>query len=120
MAKIMVVEDNPGIGMVLQIALSDEGHQVDLHKRADEGLSIMQSGSIPDLVLTDLNMSGMNGRDLIKKMRNDQHLRSIPAVIITGSIPSPEILPKEHEFQGLLLKPFDIQDVVSTVAKLVS
>lgn len=120
MARILVVEDNPTIAMVMEIALTDEGHEVVIGNNGMEGLAIMQSKRIPDLVLTDLNMSGIdgNGRDLISKMRDNDQLRNIPAVIITGSIPNPRILPESHQFQGLLIKPFDIDELVNTVARL--
>lgn len=118
MARILVVEDNPTIAMVMEIALTDEGHEVVIGNNGMEGLAIMQSKRIPDLVLTDLNMSGIDGRDLISKMRDNDQLRNIPAVIITGSIPNPRILPESHQFQGLLIKPFDINELVNTVARL--
>lgn len=118
MAKILVVEDNPAIGMVMRIALTDEGHQVEVRKNAREGLAFMENGIIPDIVLTDLIMDGMDGRELIRKMRESHKLHDIPAVIITGCVPSSDILPPENEFQGLLIKPFDIEDVICTVDRL--
>jgi CheY-like chemotaxis protein len=120
MAKILVVEDNPAIRLVIQMTLTDEGHQVELRKNAPEALTLMKSGTIPDLVLTDLIMGEMSGRDLIKKMREDYQLRGIPAVIITGCIPDPDILPDTNDFQGLLLKPFDIDDLIALVANITS
>ncbi len=118
MAKVLVIEDNPAIGLVMRIALMDEGHQVDVKQNAQEGLSMMKNGRIPDLVVTDLFLSGMGGRELIRKMRSDERLHDVPAVIITGSIPCPEILPQENEYQGLFIKPFDLNDVLDTVSKL--
>lgn len=120
MARILVVEDNPAIGMVLQITLSDEGHQVELRKNASEGLSFLKSEKIIDLVLTDLIMGEMSGRDLIDEMRDDHQLRGIPVVIITGCIPNPEVFPEEHQFQGVLHKPFDLEDLVAIVERLTS
>ncbi|MCG1024342.1 response regulator [Dehalobacter sp.] len=120
MNKILVVEDNPVIGMVIQTVLTDEGHQVEVRKSAMEGLYLMYTGFIPDLVLTDLIMREMDGRDFIQKMRNDKKLCSIPAVIITASIPNAENLPDKDQFQGLLSKPFDLEELVETVDKLVN
>ncbi|NLL52900.1 MAG: response regulator [Peptococcaceae bacterium] len=119
MARILVVEDNPMIGMVMQIALSDEGHEIDILNCAVESLKVMENGKIPDLVFTDLNLKGVNGCELIRKMRCNKRLNHIPAVIITGDIPSPDILPHEDEYQGLLIKPFDLREVTGIVAKLI-
>jgi len=120
MARILVVEDNPTIGMVIKMALTDKGHQVEIMGSAQEGLNHMENGEIPDLVFTDLNLKGMNGRELIKRMRSNQRLNHIPTVIITGNVPSPDILPHKEEYQGLLIKPFDLDDVIGTVSKLIS
>ena len=120
MAQILVVEDNPAIGMVIQIALTDEGHQVELRKNGLEGLSLMESGRCTDLVITDLIMEKMSGRDLIRTMRNDHEMCGIPVVIITGCIPNLEIFPEENQFQGLLFKPFDLEDLIAIVARLTS
>lgn len=120
MAKIIVVEDNMAIAMVIQIALRDEGHGVEILKNAQEALTFMQNGFIPDLLLTDLMLGGMNGRDLIIKMRDDQILRSVPAVIITGCVPMPELLPAPDQFQGFLNKPFDLDDLIDLVDRLIA
>jgi CheY-like chemotaxis protein len=117
-AKILVIEDDPAIRMVLETALLLDGYEVEVHKNALEGLTSMQSGMIPDLVLTDLIMSVMDGRTLIKTMRDDAQLQNIPAVIITGCIPKQEVLPEADQFQGLLIKPFDIGDLLELVAML--
>lgn len=118
MAYILVIDDDLAIRVLINTALTYEGHEVDVLKNGLEGLSLMKSGKIPDLVLTDLNMDVMNGRDLIIKMRVDSQLHNIPAVIMTGSILTPGILPETDQFQGLLRKPFDIKDLITTVDSL--
>ncbi|UWG98676.1 response regulator [Dehalobacter sp. DCM] len=115
MNRILVVEDNPLIGMVIQTALTDDGHNVEVRKNALEGLYLMKSGYVPDLLLTDLIMQGMGGRDLIQRMRNDNQLRHIPAVIITAAIPNRDNLPEANQYQGFLSKPFNIDDLLRTV-----
>ena len=118
MAKILVIDDDPAIGMIIQIALTMDGHEVVVRTDALDGLALMQNDAIPDLVLTDLIMGIMNGRDFIQKMRLDPRLSSIPTVVITGCIPQPGILPETNQYQGLLIKPFCIEDLISTVARL--
>jgi len=118
LAYVLVVEDNPTIGLVIEVALTDEGHHVELRQNAMDGLVSMYNNLLPDLVLTDLQLPGMNGRDLIIKMRDDQRLQDIPIMIITGSIPAPEILPSSDQYQGLLIKPFDLDDLIAAVANL--
>jgi CheY-like chemotaxis protein len=120
LANVLVVEDNPSIGLVIELALTDEGHHVELRQNALDGLSIMQNAPVPDLVLTNLRLPGMNGRDFVLKMRSDHRLQGVPVVIITGSIPETNILPNADLYQGLLLKPFDLDDLTDTVLRLTS
>lgn len=120
MAKILVVDDDPSIRMFIKTALNIEGHEVELKENALEGLAFMRTGKIPDLVVTDLLMRVMGGRELINAMREDYQLRDIPAVIITGCIPMPGVLPEENQFQGLLIKPFDLEVFLDTIVRLTS
>lgn len=118
MAKILVIDDDPSIRIFIKTALNIEGHEVELKENALEGLAFMRTGEIPDLVVTDLLMDVMGGSELINAMREDYQLRDIPAIIITGCIPMPGVLPEENKFQGLLIKPFDLDDFLETVARL--
>ncbi|MGC7871233.1 response regulator [Desulfosporosinus sp. SYSU MS00001] len=120
MAKILVIEDNPAIGLVIQMTLTDQGHQVELRKNALDGLTLMRNGTIPDLILTDLIMKEITGKDLVRIIRGDHLLHDLPVVIVTGCFPDSKILPDADEFQGLLMKPFDINDLVTIVANLTS
>lgn len=120
MAVIFSVEDNPSISMVIKYALTDEGHTVLTFNNSIDAYESLEKGLIPDLILVDLKMPKMCGKIFIEKIRANPYINFIPVTIITGSIPSAEILPPNGSYQALILKPFDLQELIDTVEKLIA
>ena len=120
MAIVFSIEDNPSISLVLNLALTDGGHKVISFNDCFKAYEYLKKGIKPDVILVDLKMPGMNGKELIEKIRANSKFNLIPVTIITGSIPSEEILPPKGSYQALMLKPFDLQDLIDTVDHLVA
>jgi len=79
--KILVVDDESGPRELLEEALSMEGYQVKTAKSGEQACQLIDETSF-DLVLTDLNMPGLSGIDLLNKIR--QISPEIHVIIITG------------------------------------
>jgi CheY-like chemotaxis protein len=120
MATVFTIEDNPSISMVIDLALTDEGHKVIVFNDCYKAYENLAEGIKPDVILVDLKMPGMNGKELIEKIRANPQYKFIPVTIITGSIPSEEILPPKGSYQSIMQKPFDLQDLIDTVDNLVA
>ncbi|MDR3587595.1 MAG: response regulator [Desulfosporosinus sp.] len=120
MANVFTIDDNPSISMVINLALTDEGHNVVAFNNCSEAYAKLETGSKPDIILVDLKMPGMNGKELVEKMRSNPNMDYIPVTIITGSIPSTEILPPKNTYQALIIKPFDLHELIDTVNRLVA
>ena len=120
MAVVFTIEDNPSISMVIKLTLTDEGHTVIAFTNSLNAYESLEKGLKPDVILVDLKMPGMNGKELVQKIRSNPDLAYIPVTIITGSIPSEEVLPTKDSYQALILKPFDIQELIDTVEKLIA
>lgn len=78
---VLLVEDSPVQAAAITIALKNTGHTVRTAKDGEEGL-IELGERQPDIVLTDLNMPGLNGLDLLKIVR--QKFPGLPVVLMTG------------------------------------
>ena len=120
MAIVYSIDDNPLISMVIKLTLTDEGHTVFTFDNSLKALESLQKGLKPDLIFVDLKMPGMNGKEFVENMRLNPELDYIPVTFITGSIPSAEILPTKDSYQGLILKPFDLQELIDTVEKFIA
>jgi DNA-binding NtrC family response regulator len=106
MAKILVVDDEQDIRETLKDILEKEGYGVEMAGSGDEAISMFSSVK-PDLVLMDVRMPGMNGVDLLKKLR--QMNAEVPVAMITAY----EDVALAEEALGLgaydyIKKPFDL------------
>ena len=83
MAKILVVEDDEVLSKMYQKKISLEGFQVVAAYSGEEGLEkVVQEA--PDLILLDIMMPGIDGFEVIKRMKADSTLKNIPIIILTN------------------------------------
>ena len=67
----------------------------------------------PDLILLDLNMPRMDGRQFLKKIKLDAALRSLPVVVLTTSDAERDLLDSyQHFAAGFIVKPVDVDDFI--------
>lgn len=91
--QVLLVEDSPGDVRLTQEAFRDANQSILLHVAADgvEAMAFLrQEGSNgdaprPDLILLDLNMPKMDGRQVLARIKEDEDLKTIPTVILTTS-----------------------------------
>ncbi|WP_051092088.1 sigma 54-interacting transcriptional regulator [Colwellia piezophila] len=112
-AKILIVDDDPSLLRLLSIRLSAAGYEVESAANAKIALGTLQH-FIPQVVISDLRMEGMDGMALFEQIRV-QH-PNIPVVIMTahGTIPDAINATKQGVF-SFLTKPFESQELLDTV-----
>lgn len=110
--KILVVDDNELIASIVQALLEDEGYQVRMARGAEEGYSAYLQFR-PDVVVTDIQMPGEGGLELVKRIRlRDPNIRTI---YMSGDISLCRILLEEETKRSdvrLLRKPFSKAELV--------
>ncbi|MEO0425594.1 MAG: response regulator [Pseudomonadota bacterium] len=84
---VLVVDDDLMDRKLIDRALKQSGHDVRISSVRDgvEALEELRAGPRPDLLLIDLNMPRMSGRDLLESVKRDDALSSIPAIIVSTS-----------------------------------
>lgn len=107
--RILVVDDDPGIGQMLTRALGRHGFVVDATTSPDEALEKAGSASY-DAALVDLVMPGRDGADLAASLR--RLLPGLPIGLLTGYANSPLIPTFEKSGMAVFKKPVLIQDLV--------
>jgi DNA-binding NtrC family response regulator len=80
--RILVVDDDPSVRDLLDDFLTKKGYKISLASNGEEGLSKTKSEK-PHLVLVDINMPGMDGLEVLKKIKEDDP--SITVIMITGT-----------------------------------
>jgi DNA-binding response OmpR family regulator len=81
MPHILIVEDEPATSWALAEGLSDDGFTIDTFPSAEDAWRWLQRGS-SDLVIADLNLPGMSGLELARKLRRGRHAQ--PVIIVTA------------------------------------
>ena len=116
-AKILIVDDDPSLLRLLSIRLSAAGYNVESAANAKIALGTLQH-FIPQVVISDLRMEGMDGMALFEQIRV-QH-PNIPVVIMTahGTIPDAINATKQGVF-SFLTKPFESQELLDTVEQAI-
>lgn len=112
-ATILVVDDELGLCNVLKKMLAKAGYRVLIATSSCRALSLLKKERDIRLILLDLKMPGIDGLDLLERMKKSWGRRKIPAVIILTAYGS---LSSAREAMGLgavdyLTKPFDLEDV---------
>lgn len=120
MAKILVIDDESVIVMVLEEVLQDAGHEVFTAADGLQGLELLKKGLQPELLIIDLLMPGMGGRDFLKAVRADFKLANLQVILLTGSVPNERDFPPGDTYHDVICKPFNIDDVVMKANRLLN
>lgn len=83
LARLLVVEDNPDLRDYLQAILSPD-YQLTLVDNGRAALDCLAAGPLPDLVLSDVMMPGMDGFQLVETLRQHEAWRPIPVILLTA------------------------------------
>jgi CheY-like chemotaxis protein len=111
---ILIVEDERVIAEILSAVLEDEGYRVVIANNGRQGLDRLAEGH-PDLVLCDVMMPGLDGRELARAMSANLKYRSIPLIMMSAAqMPAHK---RDFPYTAFLSKPFDMDQLVDTVAK---
>ena len=82
MRRIALVEDNPDNRLLVQ-AILDDAYEIDEYETGVEALGGIGT-SPPDLVLLDISLPGMDGTEVLRRLRADARLREIPVIALTA------------------------------------
>jgi len=116
--KILVVDDVPQNVRLLEAVLVSNGYVVSSASSGPEALE-MVAAELPDLVLLDIQMPGMNGYEVCRRLPADPSTRFLPVVMVTSSDTEVRVNAIEAEADDFITKPFDQQELLGRVRSLV-
>ncbi|MCK0509620.1 response regulator [Aromatoleum buckelii] len=113
---IFLVDDSATILMSVSAILGKAGYSVEKAGSAEEALKKLNAGAKVDLLITDLNMPGMNGIELIKEVRKLPAYRFQPILFLTTeSQQSRKAEAKAAGASGWIVKPATADDLLNTI-----
>jgi CheY-like chemotaxis protein len=107
LSSILVVDDDAPTRFVLRMILENAGHQVVEAAHGAAALDIINPNLLPDVVMTDLTMPILGGKELIERLRSAPTTASIPIVVVSGNADSARALHAAGLVEGVVEKPFD-------------
>src|SRR6187402_972875 len=115
MARILIVDDDPALLRLLSLRLRQEGHEPLEATSGEEALARLDH-ALPQLLITDLRMAGMDGLQLFDAVHRRHPL--LPVLILTahGTIPDAVVALRRGVF-GYLPKPFEARDLMAEVER---
>ncbi len=127
LVNILLVEDSPGDIALIQEALQDSKlvNKLYIVKDGLEALNFLRKKEKyeevprPDLILLDLNLPKMNGKDVLAEIKQDTELQRIPVVIMTSSKNEEDIL-RSYNLKAncYIVKPLDFNQFVNVVQSI--
>lgn len=116
MKKIIYADDDPEILEVVKIILADEGFEVET--TTDPYFVLNLSTIEPALILLDIRMSGVDGRDICKKLKLQSSTKNIPIILISANKDTQRDAINAGT-DGAICKPFELDELVTLVKKYV-
>ena len=111
--SVLIVDDEPALGEMLRQFLQDEGYDVHLAPDGEEALAIFQKVR-PELVLTDINLPGISGTEVIRAVRKLN--QKTPIIVITGDESQEAVIDAiRHNVFGFISKPIWLKELKATL-----
>ena len=115
-ARVLLVDDDADVLEAMQLVLEDSGYEVLVAAEGSKALDLLRKGAAPSVILLDLMMPGMNGRQFIAEARREALLDEIPVVVVSGgAFRKEDVL--ALGVADYLTKPVDLQRLASTLCK---
>ena len=115
MSLILIVEDNEKNMKLVRDILQAKGFETMEAVNAEDGIKLAL-GRVPDLVLMDIQLPGMNGMEALKVLRAESATAKVPVVAITASVMTQDKQQiMDTGFDGFIEKPINLREFLATV-----
>lgn len=119
MAKsILLIDDEPDLVQLTSFRLKQAGYVVHTALTGTEGLERAKCIQ-PDLIILDLNLPEIMGAEVCRLLKSDERYRAIPIIIISASSERLQERAAECGAEAFILKPYEIQDFLGTIRKII-
>jgi CheY-like chemotaxis protein len=113
--KALVIEDNPMNQELFADLLEEGGFEVIRSVQAEEGIRYAQQ-VVPDMILMDISLPGMDGLEAATILKGDQRTRSIPVIALTAhAMKGDEERAKAAGYDGYIIKPINTRSFIKEI-----
>lgn len=121
---LLLIEDNTGDVVLVQEALRESGISCRLNvvKNGSDAIDFLrhkgkfQDAAVPDIIILDLNLPRKNGKEILTEIKADEHLKSIPVIVLTSSEADQDIL-RSYQLHAncYITKPTDFDEYIRII-----
>lgn len=116
--RVLIAEDEPNIVESLSFVLGREGFEVSAALDGQAALERLRADP-PDMVILDVMLPRVNGFEVLKQVKSDPSLRSIPVIVLTAKGQAHDRrMAEELGVDGFMTKPFSNREIVEQVRRL--
>jgi CheY-like chemotaxis protein len=118
--KILIIDDEDDIRLAVSTLLESKGFTMLEANGGKKGLAVLKKEPV-DLVLCDFFMPGMNGREVLQKIRDDPSLKNTKVILLTVATFGKEGTAKLKELNvaDYIQKPFENKDLIARIKKII-
>lgn len=119
--KILIIDDDEQIASYVRLSFALAGYQVEWCKDGRQGVAKVRE-ILPDAVILDLKLPGINGFRICEQLRLEPHTRAIPIIVVSGSWKDAQdrIRSIEVGADDFLTKPFDAQELMARIKRMLT
>ena len=115
MSRVLVVDDSETVVNFLRMVLESQKYEVDTASDGNEGLAKAHQ-SLPDLIITDSIMPGMDGFSLLHALRADPATEAVPVIMLTSGDPhDPDHIVRDPQPNAFVKKSADLEPLLAEV-----
>ncbi len=119
-AKVLVVEDNEMNMQLFEYLLEEGGYQILKATSGEDALRVVAE-KMPDLILMDIHLPGMDGLSVVRELKNDSKMQRIPILALTAHAMRGD---KDRFLQagcdGYISKPIDVKTFIPSIQKFLA
>ena len=115
---VLVVDDDPVIVSLLQVNFEIEGYDVLAATGGEAGLMQARTG-LPDVIVMDVMMPGMDGLEVARRLRADDRTRAIPIILVSAKAQSADIQAGLSLADDYITKPFEPLELLERVSSVI-
>lgn len=120
-SRLLLIEDEPENRLFIGLMLRTEGFEVEEAEDGAAALARLEQDPLPDLILLDVMMPGLNGWEVFERLQQDPRTASIPVLMLTALAQRSDV---ERAVQlgvdGYLTKPFEPVDLLHKIGEILA
>ncbi|WP_424245560.1 DNA-binding response OmpR family regulator [Elusimicrobium posterum] len=117
MKKIAIIEDEPALSEMMQMMLDRSGYQTVVCDNGREAMDFLER-EMPDLVMLDVMLPGMDGSEIAKNMSAHPSLSTTPIIVVSALEESGSLFRGITQVREFCPKPFTVNNLVSAVKRV--